>query len=259
MKPDLKLLDWAKYPKGDYIKARTLEAIPFWIAAAVAACLATVYASIFMSIERFSVGLFNSHPYVLFAITPVCFLLSWFSIRRFAPEAVGSGIPQLIAALDMDPQKDKDWLDRLLGMKMSCVKWVSSMIAAVGGGIVGREGPTLQISASVFYLVRKWLPMEVKASHGSMTVAGAAAGLAAAFNTPLGGIVYVVEELAKVHLSNFRTSVLQAVLVAGLFAQWLAGPYLYLGFPALQNVPPRFLASAFWSARSPAPLARSMA
>ena len=60
---------------------------------------------------------------------------------------------------------------------------------------------------------------------------GAAAGLAAAFNTPLGGIVFAIEELTKTHLSYFRTALFTAVIIAGLTAQALFGPYLYLGYP----------------------------
>lgn len=242
MKASLRLTDWRKSPTGDYIRARTMESIPFWIAAALSAGLAVAYASIFTTIEHFTLSIFEEHPYWLFGITPAGFFCSYYAVRRWSPEAVGSGIPQLIAALEMDPKEDDDWLERLFGWRMAVVKWLSSMVAALGGGIIGREGPTLQISAFVFYYVRKWLPNAAsKVSHSSMMVAGAAAGLAAAFNTPLGGIVYVVEELSKVHLSNFRTAVLQAVLVAGLFAQFLSGPYLYLGFPTLATVPASFL------------------
>jgi len=68
-----------------------------------------------------------------------------------------------------------------------------------------------------------------------MIVGGAAAGLAAAFNTPLGGIVFAVEELSKTHLSFYRTALFSAVIIAGLTAQALLGPYLYLGYPDVSN------------------------
>lgn len=67
-------------------------------------------------------------------------------------------------------------------------------------------------------------------------MAGAAAGLAAAFNTPLGGIVFAVEELTKIHFSYFKTSLFTAVIIAGLTAQGLLGPYLYLGFPDVTHL-----------------------
>jgi H+/Cl- antiporter ClcA len=69
-----------------------------------------------------------------------------------------------------------------------------------------------------------------------MIMTGAAAGLAAAFNTPLGGIVFAVEELTKTHISYFKTALFSAVIIAGLTAQALFGPYLYLGSPGVNNL-----------------------
>lgn len=66
-----------------------------------------------------------------------------------------------------------------------------------------------------------------------MIMAGAASGLAAAFNTPLGGIVFAVEELTRRHINYFKTQLFSAVIVAGLTAQALLGPYLYLGYPQM--------------------------
>jgi H+/Cl- antiporter ClcA len=65
---------------------------------------------------------------------------------------------------------------------------------------------------------------------------GAAAGLAAAFNTPLGGIVFAVEELTRTHISRFKTALFTAVIIAGLTAQAMLGPYLYLGYPDMNGL-----------------------
>src|SRR5258708_23754636 len=70
----------------------------------------------------------------------------------------------------------------------------------------------------------------------NMIMTGAAAGLAAAFNTPLGGIVFAVEELTKTHISYFKTALFTAVIIAGLTAQALLGPYLYLGYPDVSHL-----------------------
>lgn len=68
-----------------------------------------------------------------------------------------------------------------------------------------------------------------------MIMTGAASGLAAAFNTPLGGIVFAVEELTRRHISYFKTALFTAVIIAGLTAQGLLGPYLYLGYPQISG------------------------
>jgi H+/Cl- antiporter ClcA len=102
----------------------------------------------------------------------------------------------------------------------------------LGGGAVGKEGPIIQISGSVFRIVNKIVPSAwPKLSRQSFILTGAASGLAAAFNTPLGGVVFAMEELARVHIRFFRTALFSAVIIAGLAAQGLLGPYLYLGYP----------------------------
>lgn len=79
-------------------------------------------------------------------------------------------------------------------------------------------------------------------------MAGAASGLASAFNTPLEGIVYVAEELAKSHLSTFRTGVLHSVIFAGIISQMIMGPYLYLGFPKVSTFKSSLIAHYFFVA-----------
>ena len=107
----------------------------------------------------------------------------------------------------------------------------------LGGGVIGREGPTIQIAGSVFRKVNQLLPVWwPKVSKRNMIMTGAAAGLAAAFNTPLGGIVFAIEELTKTHISYFRTALFTAVIIAGLTAQGLFGPYLYLGYPLIKGI-----------------------
>jgi H+/Cl- antiporter ClcA len=69
-----------------------------------------------------------------------------------------------------------------------------------------------------------------------MIMTGAAAGLAAAFNTPLGGIVFAVEELTKTHINYFKTAIFTAVIIAGLTAQGFLGPYLYIGYPDVTHI-----------------------
>jgi len=108
---------------------------------------------------------------------------------------------------------------------------------AVGGGAIGREGPTIQIAGSIFRKVNQWIPATwPKISRRNMIMTGASAGLAAAFNTPLGGIVFAVEELTRTHIKYYRTAIFSAVIIAGLTAQYFLGPYLYLGYPDVSNL-----------------------
>ncbi len=214
------------------VRQSTLQVIPFWVAGALTGLVAVGYAQLFRVLEhRFDVATAQA-PWLLFVACPLAFFGSWALVHVFSPEASGSGIPQLMAATT--PELGESAVNRLLGTRAAVVKVLSSSLAVAGGGAIGREGPTLQISGAIFRAVYARLPaFWPRAPLSSMVLAGGAAGLAAAFNTPLGGIVYAIEELARTHIGSFRSGVLHAVLVAGIVAQIVLGPYLYLGFPRL--------------------------
>lgn len=216
---------------------RFLTALPFWIAGSLTALIAILYARAFLVIEATAVQAVQNLGYWILLFSPVCFVLSWWAVDRFAPNATGSGIPQLMTAAELAETKAGSMIIKsLLGGRIIIVKVISSLLGVLGGGAIGREGPTLQIAGSVFDMTSRFLPRQLKAtSRQGMILAGGAAGLAAAFNTPLGGIAYVIEELSKSHLSFFRTGILHAVIVAGLISQLVMGSYLYFGYPKVPD------------------------
>lgn len=215
-----------------------IQTIGLWAAALVASMVAVLYAKMFTFAEHLFHTYVASHPVALFLGTPACFILAWYLVRKFGPDAGGSGIPQIMAANEAEHIADnKTFVDRLLSLRTAAVKVVSSLLCVVGGGAIGREGPTLQVSACIFHffggITRRFNP---KHNHSIWVTAGAASGLASAFNTPLGGIVYAIEELGLVHFQKIRTALLSGVIVSGLVSQWLLGSYLYLGYPELVRV-----------------------
>ncbi len=217
---------------------RNIHRVGLIAAAFVSGLVSVGYAKLYKLAEHFSVSTFQEHAVWLVLVAPACFVLGSWLVSRFAPGASGSGIPQVMAAVDLhDARVDQSWISPLLGLRVAIVKVFSSLVCVIGGGAVGREGPTVQVSASIFYvLARRIKTFSPMVALESWMLAGSAAGMAAAFNTPLGGIVYAVEELASKHFSRVRTTVLSAVLVAGLVSQWLVGSYLYLGFPRIGKV-----------------------
>ncbi len=222
---------------NEKIKSNLLQAIPFWIASLLTGLVAVLFTKLFAFVEEESSFIFQHAAWSFFIITPVCFIVSWQLVQRLAPYSRGSGIPQVMAAADLATPKYNHLVDKLLSLRIIVVKILSTLIMAFGGGIVGREGPMIQIAGSVFRKINQSLPAWwPKISKRNMINAGAAAGLAAAFNTPLGGIVFAVEELTKTHISYFKTALFTAVIIAGLTAQGLLGPYLYLGYPNVNNL-----------------------
>lgn len=225
---------------------QNIQTLGLWAASIVAALISVGYAKLFRYSEKVFQLILIKHHYWVLLVSPLFFLLAWYLVRRFSPEASGSGIPQIMAANEMEYSGEKrSFVDKLLSLRTAVVKILSSLLCVVGGGAIGREGPTLQICASIFHFfgqrVRKFLP----GTHEHLwVVAGAAAGLASAFNTPLGGIVYAIEELGLVHFHRIRSALLSGVIVSGLVAQSLLGSYLYLGFPSLNPASFSFVPAA---------------
>jgi len=223
--------------RGNRTKDLFLLTLPYQVAAMITALVAVGYAWLFKQMEGFNLWLIDKDPYLIFAAAPLCFVLSWWLVKKYSPMASGSGIPQLMAAIEVANEKKEDRSWRFLNLRIIIVKILSSMAMVLGGGAIGREGPTLQIAGSVYRIVHKLLPpFWPKVSRRVMMITGGAAGLSAAFNTPLGGIVFAVEELTKTHIAQFRTAVLTAVIISGMTAQWVLGPYLFLGYPSVSTV-----------------------
>ncbi len=217
-----------------------LYAVPFWISAVFTGLASVLYAMSFHRVEVLSISFREYAGGYIFAVVPILFLMSWALVEKLAPYSNGSGIPQLMIATNIANSTDKHsqiLIEKLLSLRVIIVKFLSSLLLVFAGGAIGREGPTLQIAASIFFLSHHILPQKwFQKNKQGLILAGGAAGLASAFNTPLGGIAYVIEELGKTHLNSFRTGTLHAVIVAGFVSQTVLGPYLYFGYPKLTTV-----------------------
>jgi len=222
---------------NEKLRLNILQALPFWIASLITGLIAVFYAKLFVWAESLLLTITHDRGWLLFIVSPVCFVAAWWIVKKFAKNAKGSGIPQVMAAIELATPKNNNLIDSLLSFKTIVIKILSSMLMIFGGGAIGREGPTIQIAGSVFWKVNQLLPKSwPKISKKNMIITGAAAGLAAAFNTPLGGIVFGIEELAKTHINYFKTAIFTSVIIAGLTAQGILGPYLYLGYPNVLNL-----------------------
>ncbi|HET9916832.1 MAG TPA: chloride channel protein, partial [Candidatus Binatia bacterium] len=126
-------------------------------------------------------------------------------VRHYAPETSGSGIPHLKAVLHR--LRDLSWFRVLI------VKLFGGVLAIGSGLALGREGPTVQMGGAVGKGVAGWLKVSSRDSL-TLTAAGAGAGLAAAFNAPLSGLICVLEEVQR----DFRPAVFGAAFIAAAAA-----------------------------------------
>ncbi len=141
-------------------------------------------------------------------------------VRRFAPEASGSGIPQVEAALHQG--RDIRWLRTLW------VKFAGGVLAIGGGLTLGREGPTVQMGAALGRAVGGAASASEERRR-SLIAAGAGAGLAAAFNAPIAGTVFVLEEMRVLRTPRHALAALLASVTADQVYRRLLGGAPQLG------------------------------
>ncbi|WP_312706793.1 chloride channel protein [Stenotrophomonas sp.] len=203
-----------------------LERLALWGGAVAVALAAIVFAK--ASDAAFAVfrRVHDASPWWPLLLTPALFaLLAWLTQGILRPTR-GSGIPQVIAALDTP---DRAFRRQNLSLPVSLGKLGLTVLALLGGASVGREGPTVHIGASLMYVIGRALGFRDPRQATHFLLAGGAAGIAAAFNTPLAGVVFAIEELSGRFEHRFSGTLLTAVIVAGVVSLGLLGNYTYFG------------------------------
>ncbi|MDE2198238.1 MAG: chloride channel protein [Rhodospirillales bacterium] len=203
----------------------------FWLGAVVVALIAIGFAWAANEALALFLRLQHAYPLAVFVVAPAGLAVSVLLTRTVFPGAQGSGIPQTIAALHMH---DTHAMDRVLSLKVAFGKIALTLLGLACGASIGREGPTVQIGAAVMHAFGRLLRLPRIDLQRSLVLAGGAAGVAAAFNTPLAGIIFGIEELS--HSFEARTSgvVIGAVSLAGITTLALAGNYSYFGTMSAQ-------------------------
>jgi len=129
---------------------------------------------------------------ILFAIIGISVAL--FLVKKFAPEASGSGVQEIEGALDgIRPMRWKRVLP---------IKFIASLFSLGSGLLLGREGPTIQFGGNIGKMIKD-IFRQPDIEDNPLVSAGAAAGLASAFNAPFAGIIFVIEEMHGHFRFNF--------------------------------------------------------
>ena len=123
---------------------------------------------------------------VAFLCSAVLAMFGYFLVRKYAPEAGGSGIPEIEGAA-------RSTSCSLVACVAGEVLWRAGTLG--GGTALGREGPTVQIGGNIGRMVLDVFRLKGDEARHTLLATGAAAGLAAAFNAPLAGILFIIEEM----------------------------------------------------------------
>ena len=153
------------------------------------------------------------------------FVAGWL-VERLAPEASGSGIPQVKATLANVPVT--------LSWRVAGVKLLSAMITIGSGMTLGRQGPTVHVGAGLAAGMSRWVPTSPD-HRRQMIAAGAGAGLAAAFNAPIAGVLFIVKELLQDLSGLTLGTAIIASFIGGVISRLLGGGSLELNLELTQS------------------------
>lgn len=156
-------------------------------------------------------------------VTPLGYAFCAWAAARVFPGSQGSGIPQAIAAREIPRGMARR---RLLSVRMCFAKIGLTVVALMCGASVGREGPTVQVGAAIMLQVARLRGLQ---NERGLILAGSAAGIAAAFNAPLAGVVFAIEEMSRSFEVKTNGIVLTTVIIGGLVSLGLTGNYTYFG------------------------------
>ncbi len=177
-------------------------------------------------------------PLLPLLVSPLGLLLVVWLTRRYVPGAKGSGIPQAIAALSMRGHESRA---ALLSFRIALSKIALCLLGMLSGASIGREGPTVHVGAAIMFSLGRFARFPHHYMDHGLILAGGAAGIAAAFNTPLAGILFAIEEMARSFEERTSGTLLTAVFLAGVTAVALQGNYVYFGTSSAALAPSQIL------------------
>lgn len=166
--------------------------------------------------------------------TPLLTMAIVYVTRRFAVGAAGSGIPQVMAALSVETPPVHRSL--YVSLKLSIMKVVLTSSGLLAGLSLGREGPSVQIAAGVMHSARRWLSPNSPIKDSGLILAGGAAGIAASFNTPLGGVMFAIEELSRRPEDRRSGLLMAAIILAGMMAVSVYGNKSHFGEIKVEDI-----------------------
>jgi chloride channel protein, CIC family len=201
--------------------------VVIWLAAIGVGLAMVAFAALFDRAYRLLSALIERAFWLPLVLTPAVGVVGVWLTRRFFPGAEGGGVPHVIGAC-ADGLTEAG-MRRFVSLRIAAAKFFLVLFALGGGFSVGREGPSVQIGAALMVACRKLLPRNFEIDVRSLVVAGGAAGMAAAFNTPLAGIVFAIEQLARRFEQGTNGVLIAAIVWAGIVSLALLGNYTYFG------------------------------
>lgn len=209
------------HPEVRRLKSRFLKPqawrmrLVFWGGAILVGLVAAVFALMADQADHTFRNIISYNKYLPLIITPLGFAATVYLTRKLFSGAEGSGIPQTLIAL---ADSGSSLSNRLLSMRMVVGKVSMAILALCSGASLGREGPTVHLGAAIMHSLGQYAHLPSRYVERGLILTGGGAGIAAAFNTPLAGIVFAIEEMARSFDRRNSGMMLIGVVLAGMTA-----------------------------------------
>jgi H+/Cl- antiporter ClcA len=199
----------------------------FWASAAIVGAVALGFGWATVSASALFHRLTAPHPWVVLLVCPAGLAAIAFLTRTYFPGAQGSGIPQAMAAIRMERV---EFAQTMLSWRIAIGKTLLTVAGFAVGASIGKEGPTVQIGCSVMNGLGGLGLKPSRELLRLLVLAGGAAGIASAFNTPIAGAVFAVEEMAHYHVDGrIGRRLLVVTAISGMTMLALVGNVFYFG------------------------------
>jgi len=165
-------------------------------------------------------------PWIPFAMVALGMVALCQMRDRFFPGTEGTGIPQAIAALKMEEGPARAYV---LSPRVAVGKMLLLVLALFLGPTIGREGPSVHVGACFMYLSRRFARFPRHLVERGLILSGGAAGIAAAFNAPIAGIVFAIEEIGRSFEKSNAGTIVRTAIIACLVSMAALGDHLFYG------------------------------
>ena len=196
----------------------------------IGAVLAGLGALLFIFCDRIAAALsgplWERAPWLVFLVMPLGLVIILWLRDHVFPWTDGTGIPQTIAVLEKGPGQLRD---RLLSMRVASGKALLTGLGLFSMLSIGREGPSVQLGACFMHLISQWARFPAHLMERGLIMAGGAAGIAAAFNAPVAGVMFAFEEIGRSFDKRNLGTIVRTVFVACLVCMAFLGNYYAFG------------------------------
>ena len=226
--------------KNQNILVQFINLFPENIRLIIATCFLSLMAGLSAVAFLFLTNTFFENTYLIFAtkspfffiifsflVVTISSLLVGYLLNVFSPDAAGSGIPQVKIAY---------WKELgFINSKSVLIKFIAGVLSIGGGNSLGREGPSVFLGGGVSSNFAGLLGASNRQRRGA-TLIGASAGLAAAFNTPIAAIAFIIEEVVGDLNNRYLGRVVLSSVIGAFVVYAVLGRQPAFSLPSIENI-----------------------